>query len=280
VATALITGASSGLGAEFARQLARENYRLLLVARRRDRLEQVAGEAKTLGAPDARVIAHDLAAPGAAEALWRQIADDGTTVEYLVNNAGFGAAGSFKRSELKREIDQIGLNVAALVALTRLALPAMVERGHGTIINVASTAAFQPTPFMATYGATKAFVLSFSEALAEELRGSGVTVTALCPGLTRTEFQRVAQVDESIFPAFACMDASTVVAQGIAAAKRGQTVEINGMTNSLMVYAQRLMPRALVRRIAGALFHYRGADAPGGDQPQGPPAPGEEKAGE
>jgi uncharacterized protein len=256
VATALITGASSGLGAEFARQLARENYRLLLVARRQDRLEQVAAQAQALGAPDARAIVCDLAAPGAAEALWRDITDQEAGVEYLINNAGFGTTGSFDRSELRREIDQIGLNVTALVALTRLALPAMVERAAGTIINVASTGAFQPVPFMATYGATKAFVLSFSEALAEELRGTGVTVTALCPGLTRTEFQRVAEVDESIFPAFAYMDASTVVAQAIAAAKRGQTVEINGMTNCLMVYGERLVPRALVRRIAGLLFRY------------------------
>ncbi len=195
--TALITGASSGLGEEFARQLARENYDLVLAARREDRLRAVAEQAKGLGSPRAEVISSDLGKPGAAQALYRQIGERGLEIDYLVNNAGFGTHGQFQHLPLEREIEEIDLNVSALVALTRLFLAAMVERKRGTVVNVASTAAFQPVPYMATYGATKAFVLSFSEALSVELRGTGVTVTALCPGPTRTEFQDVAEVNEA-----------------------------------------------------------------------------------
>jgi uncharacterized protein len=146
------------------------------------------------------------------------------------------------------------LNMMALVALTRLVLPGMVERKRGTVINVASTAAFQPVPYMATYAATKAFVLNFSEAVAAELQGTGVTVMALCPGPTRTEFQGVAGVDESGFPAFAYMDAKTVVEQALASARRGKPLRINGMLNFLLAESTRLGPRRLVARIAGSMF--------------------------
>ncbi len=252
--TALITGASSGLGAEFARQLAREKYDLILTARRTGRLNAVAEEAKGLGAPTVRVIPSDLAPAPAAGVLYDRLTGEGVAVDYLVNNAGFGTRGRFDRLELERELEQIGLNVGALVALTRLFLPAMVERGHGTIINVASTAAFQPIPFMATYGATKAFVLSFSQAIAEELRGTGVTVMALCPGPVRTEFQQVAETDTAAVPSFAFSDAKAVVMQAISAAKRGKSLQISGALNLIMLEAQRIAPRSLVTRVTGAMF--------------------------
>ena len=155
---------------------------------------------------------------------------------------------------LDRELEQINLNVSALTALALLFVPAMAERKSGTIINVASTGAFQAVPFMATYGATKAFVLSFSEALAEEMRGTGVTVMALCPGLTRTGFQEVAGVDATSLPSFAFMDARTVVEQAIAAAKRGKRLHVNGVANLLLVESIRLAPRSLITRIAGGMF--------------------------
>jgi short-subunit dehydrogenase len=252
--TALITGASSGLGEEFAYQLARERYDLVLVARRKDRLEAVAARAREFGSKTVTILASDLASPGAAAKLHAEVAALSLEIGYLVNNAGFGTHGAFCELPIEREIEEIELNVAALVAVCRLFAPAMAARKSGTIINVASTAAFQPVPWMATYGATKAFVLSFSEALARELGESGVTVLALCPGPTHTEFQAVANTADSTFPDFAYMDAATVVAQGIASAKRGRAVRINGVMNFLMAQSTRIAPRALVRRIAGAMF--------------------------
>jgi short-subunit dehydrogenase len=253
-ARALITGASSGLGEEFAIQLAREGFALVLVARREDRLQAVAERARKSGAPEAVVLAADLSRPEAPAEIHRRLADEGVAIDWLVNNAGFGTRGRFDRAPLDRELEEINLNISSLVALTRLFIPAMVERRSGIVVNVASTAAFQPVPWMATYAATKAFVLSFSEAIAEELRGSGVTVTALCPGPTRTEFQQVAGVADSAFPSFAYMDAATVVREAIAAARSGKSVKINGMINTVMAESTRIAPRSLVRRIAGAMF--------------------------
>jgi uncharacterized protein len=254
MATALITGASSGLGEEFAYQLAREHSDLALVARRKDRLESVASKSRELGAKNVTIFAADLSAPGAPAQLHAEVTTAGLQIDYLVNNAGFGTHGTFTELPIEREIEEIDLNVSALVALCRLFAPAMAARRSGTIINVASTAAFQPVPWMATYGATKAFVLSFSEALSSELAASNVTVMALCPGPTRTEFQAVANTAEAAFPDFAYMDAATVVAQGIAAAKRGRAVRINGVMNFLMAQSTRIAPRAMVRWIAGSMF--------------------------
>ena len=254
MATALITGASSGLGEEFARQLARENYDLVLTARREERLKAVAAEAIRLGSSKVEVIASDLGQRGAAQDLHREVSARGLEIEVLVNNAGFGTHGVFHKLPLEREIDEIDLNITALVSLTRLFLESMVARRRGTIINVASTAAFQPIPYMATYAATKAFVLNFSEAVALEVKRDGVTVMALCPGPTRTEFQGAAGVETSSFPAFAYMDAKTVVAQALASAKRGKAVRINGIMNRLMAQSTRLGPRSLNARIAGAMF--------------------------
>ena len=254
MATALITGASSGLGEEFARQLAREKYDLILTARREDLLKSVADKARASGSANVRIIVSDLGRPGAAETLYKQASDSSPAIDYLVNNAGFGTHGMFHKLPVNREIEEIDLNVTSLVALTRLALPAMISLGRGTIINVASTAAFQAVPYMATYAATKAFVLNFSEAIAFELRGTGVKVMALCPGPTRTGFQSVAGVEDASLPSFAYMDAATVVAQAIASAKQGKSVRINGLMNALMAQSTRLAPRSLVARIAGMMF--------------------------
>ena len=254
MATALITGASSGLGEEFARQLARENYDLVLTARREDRLKTVAAEAIKLGSSKVEVIASDLGQPDAAVKLHRQVSERGLEIECLVNNAGFGTHGIFHKMPLDREVEEMNLNITALVSLTRLFIDGMVARHRGTIINVASTAAFQPVPYMATYAATKAFVLNFSEAVALEVRNLGVTVMALCPGPTRTEFQGTAGVESSAFPSFAYMDAKTVVAQALASAKRGKAVRINGIMNQVMAQSNRITPRAVVARIAGAMF--------------------------
>ncbi|HVN28562.1 MAG TPA: SDR family oxidoreductase [Candidatus Binataceae bacterium] len=254
MATALITGASSGLGEEFARQLARENNDLVLVARREDRLKAVAAEALKLGASKVEVIASDLGQPDAAVKLHQEVGRRSIEIECLVNNAGFGTHGIFHKMPLEREIEEIDLNITALVSLTRLFIDSMVARRRGTIINVASTAAFQPVPYMATYAATKAFVLNFSEAVALEVKGAGVTVMALCPGPTRTEFQGTAGVETSSFPSFAYMDAKTVVAQALASAKRGKSVRINGILNQVMAQSNRFSPRAITARIAGAMF--------------------------
>ena len=252
--TALITGASSGIGEQFAYALAAQKYDLVLTARREDRLETVAASARKLGAGRADIIAIDLGQRGAPAEIHARLEATGIEIHYLVNNAGFGTAGRFAALPIERELEQIDLNVTALVALTRLFLPAMVERGRGTIINVASTAAFQAVPYMSTYAATKAFVLSFSEGLAGELAGSGVNVLALCPGPVRTEFQAIARNDRGLVPSFVYLDAASVASQGVAAAASGRTVLINGAMNFTMAQATRVMPRALINLIARRIY--------------------------
>jgi len=254
MATALITGASSGLGERFAYALGQEKYDLVLVARRQDRLSAVAEEATRKGAHLAVLIQADLSERNAPTMVFQRVESERLSVDLLINNAGFGTSGRFDQLPLGRELEEIDLNVSALVSLTRLFLPPMVARGAGTVINVASTAAFQPVPYMATYGATKAFVLSFSQALTTELSGTGVNVMALCPGPTHTEFQKVARTQRARVPAFAYMDPDTVVAQALAAARRGRSLYINGILNTAMAEAVRFTPRPLVSWIAGSMF--------------------------
>src|SRR5713101_8416763 len=256
--TALITGASSGIGESFAYALARQNYDLVLVARREDRLNAVAAKAREMGAGRTEIVAADLARSAAPLELQARLAAVPIEVDYLINNAGFGTTGRFERLPLAREIEEIELNVAALVRLTRLFLPSMIERRRGTIINVASTAAFQAIPYMATYAASKAFVLSFTEAIAVETAGSGVRILALCPGPVRTEFEAVAKNDNALMPSFLYLDADTVVRQALAAVARGRRVRINGMMNAAGAVAARLFPRALVRAIAGRIYRDAG----------------------
>jgi short-subunit dehydrogenase len=243
----LITGASAGLGAEFARQCRARGQELVLVARRKDRLQVLAGE---LG--DAHVIAADLAGPGAAEALLAQVAAHGLEVETLVNNAGFGLVGRFADLDAARQLEMVDLNVRALTELCRLVLPAMLDRGRGSILNVASTAAFQAGPYSAVYYATKAYVLSLSEALHEEAKGRGVHVSALCPGPTATEFFDVAGAPGGRLAKMAT-DPKAVVAAGLNGLARNRAIIIPGRSNRVGAFASRLLPRATMRGIVAKL---------------------------
>jgi uncharacterized protein len=243
----LVTGASSGLGAEFARACARRGDDVVLVARRRDRLEALAAELA-----HAEIIAADLAAPGAAARLMEELASRRLEVATLINNAGFGLGGRFARLPLGQQRRMIDLNVGVVTELTHLVLPAMLERGRGGILNVASTGAFQAGPGIAVYFATKAFVLSFSEALHQELKGTGIKVSALCPGPTATEFCDVAGIHAARFR-FLFGATAPVVRAGLAGLERNQAVVIPGLANKISAQSNRLIPRAVMRRIAASL---------------------------
>jgi hypothetical protein len=245
----LITGASAGLGAEFARQCARRGEPLVLVARRRDRLEALAREIG--GAP--HILVADLAREGAAASLVAEIEAEGLSVGTLINNAGFGLAGKFADRPLARQSEMIDVNVRTLVELCHLVLPAMRGRGGGAILNVASTAAFQPGPNMAAYYATKAFVLSFTEALHHELKGSGIRVSALCPGPTATEFGSVAGTAPRSSLRLITADAEGVVRAGLRGLDRNRAVVVPGWTNKATANLSRILPRAAMRRIVGAI---------------------------
>jgi hypothetical protein len=250
---ALITGASSGIGEALARRLARDRHHLALVARRADRLEALARELRNAHGIDVHVLPQDLIATGAGARLAAEVTARGLTVDWLVNNAGFGTAGPFHRLPVERELEEIRLNVERLVELTGRFLPGMVERGSGTVMNVASMAAFGPMAYTATYGATKAFVLSFSEAIAAEVRGTGVKVLCVCPGFTRTEFQEVAHVETGLLPNFFWMSAETVADQAVRAVGRS-TVLVNGVMNSVVTAAVKFVPRGLVARASAAFM--------------------------
>ena len=246
---ALVTGASAGLGVEFARQLSKRGHRLVLVARRKDRLEELA---KELG--NARAVAIDLSKKDSAAELLADIEANGEVVEILVNNAGFGLIGRFAELDATRERQMIDLNVGALTDLCRGVVPGMVARKSGGILNVASTAAFQPGPNMAVYYATKAFVLSLTEALHEELKPHGVNVSCLCPGPTRTEFGEVAGASavNNLFDRVA-MDSPEVVTAGLNGLDKNKAVVIPGFVNKLTANGGRFAPRSTVRKIAGSI---------------------------
>lgn len=249
--TALVTGASSGIGLELATLLARGRHDLVFVARNRDRLEAVARDLREEFGVAVTVVAKDLAKPGAPDAIAREISERGAVLDILVNNAGFGVYGPFAGTPLEKELEMIQVNVTALTHLTKLFLPGMLERRRGRILNVASTAAFQPGPLMAVYYATKAYVLSFSEALANETAGSGVTVTALCPGPTLTEFQgRAGFGDVPLLKGPLVMLASNVARAGYEGMLRGQRIVIPGIANRTLVQALRVTPRRLATAIA------------------------------
>jgi short-subunit dehydrogenase len=248
---ALITGASMGLGRDFARLFAADGHDVVLVARSESKLRELAVELENARGIKAHVIADDLTDPAAPERILRAAKAAGVEIEFLVNNAGFGSNGRFADLDLKRELEMVQVNIGALMQLTRLVLPDMVARGHGRVLNIASTAGFQPGPLMATYYASKAFVLSFSEALAEEVRGTGVTVTAHCPGATATEFARTAGNEKSLLFRLGAADSASVARHAYRALKRGRVVAIQGVMNWLVVQSVRVSPRFLVRRLAG-----------------------------
>lgn len=245
----LITGASAGLGAEFARQCARRGDEVVLVARRADKLHELAAE---IG-EKAHVIVADLAEPKMATRVVGETIARDMWVRTLINNAGFGLWGRFFELPLARQLEMIDLNVRALTNLSFVVINDMVRCGGGAILNVASTAAFQPGPRMAVYFATKAYVLSFSEALHEEWRGRGIKVSCLCPGPTRTEFGEVAGFKgNGAFDRYA-MDSPSVVRAGLKGLERNRAVVIPGALNRTGAFSTRLAPRSLVRKIAGAI---------------------------
>ncbi|HEX9965788.1 MAG TPA: SDR family oxidoreductase [Allosphingosinicella sp.] len=243
----LVTGASAGLGVHFARQCRKRGDELVLVARRKDRLEALAAE---LGS--ARAIAADLAEPGAPERLLARVAELGLEVDTLINNAGFGAAGAFVEAPPERLLEMIDLNVRSLTELCRLALPPMLERHRGFILNVASTAAFQAGPYSAVYYATKAYVLSLSEALHEEAKGRGVHVSALCPGPTATEFFEVAGSPNGRLAKMAT-DPVAVVRAGLDGLARNKAIVVPGLMNKMTSQAGRILPRKVLRKAVAAL---------------------------
>jgi len=244
--TALITGASAGIGREFAKIFAREGYQLILVARNTQALSELADSLKKEHGISVRTMAKDLSRPETPEEIYEELRDDSLAIDVLVNNAGAGVGGLFKDTDLSAELSTIQLNLASLTHLTKLFLRDMLKRRSGKILNVSSTAAFQPGPTMAVYYATKAYVLSFSEALAEELRGTGVTVTCLCPGPTETGFQTRAGISGIRLLKFRTMDASTVARQGYEAFIKGKTLVIPGIFNRLFAFSVRLIPRRLI----------------------------------
>jgi uncharacterized protein len=247
-AVTLITGASAGLGAEFARQCAARGEALALAARRRDRMEAL----KAALGGEVHIFTADLSEAGAAASLIAELAAEGLVVDTLINNAGFGLAGRFADLPQSRQSEMIDLNVRALAELCHLVLPGMRERGRGAILNVASTAAFQAGPNMAVYYASKAFVLSFTEALHHELKGSGIRVSCLCPGPTESEFGEVAG---SKSPALERIKgpAAPVVRAGLRGLDAGKAIVIPGLPNKITAQVNRIVPRAMMRRLVGRI---------------------------
>jgi uncharacterized protein len=251
--TVLITGASSGIGLELARLFAADKSNLILVARSVDKLESLAAELRRDFGIEATVLPKNLADPAAPREIFQQLDGQNIAVDVVVNNAGFGALGRVAELPLERQLEMIQVNVTSLVHLTRLFLPKMIERRRGGILNVGSTAGFQPGPNMAIYYATKAFVLSFTEALAEELSNAGVTATCLAPGPTATGFGAVSGMSETFVFKLGEMSAVGVARQGHRGFRRGKTLVVTGVMNRAGVMAVRLAPRNVVRKVVKLL---------------------------
>ena len=251
--TALITGASSGIGAAMARVCASEGYGLALVARTEAALEALADDLRAMYGVLVTVVPQDLIQPGAAQAIFETLQRASITVDTLVNNAGYASYGPFAQADLRNELNEMQVNMVALTTLTRFFLPGMLERKRGGVLNVASTAAFQPGPGMAVYCASKAFVLSFSEALAYEVRDKGVHVTALCPGGTQSAFFDRAQMQNSRFVRGRLMDAAMVARVGYEGLLHGNPVVIPGKRNRLLAWSTRLFPRNMVTRVSARI---------------------------
>ncbi len=249
--TALITGASGGIGYELAKLFANDHDNLVLVARNAVKLAQFADELQRQFGVTVKTVALDLSTAPAPTFLFDQLKREGVAVDVLVNNAGYGAFGEFAGMTMDDVLGQINLNIAALTALTRLFLPAMIERRSGKIMNVASTAGFQPGPLMAVYYATKAYVISFSEALANEVKDTGVTVTCFCPGATDTGFASRAGNDQTrLFKQFGAMNAKKVAQDGYWGLMKGKTLVISGVKNWLLAESVRFSPRKVVTAVS------------------------------
>lgn len=253
--TALITGASSGIGYEISKILAAQGHDIVLVARRKDNLRQLAAFLEREHAIQATVVAEDLCQPGAPQRIYDLLKKKNIPVDILVNNAGIGAWGPFPANECQRELDVIQLNVAALTHLTRLFAVDMVKRGLGKILNVASVSGFVPGPYMAVYHGTKAFVVSFSESLRSELKGTGVSVTVVCPGPTASEFHHSAgTVDLRVLRHLTMHTSAQVARTAVKAMQKRKAIEIPGLLNKLLVFLPRFLPRSWVRFIAKMLL--------------------------
>jgi short-subunit dehydrogenase len=250
--TALITGASTGIGLDLARLAARD-FDLIITARDKAKLEQVAAQLEQQHGNRVHVLPGDLAHPEAPATLFAEIGSRGLRVDALINNAGFGNYGAFAETNLETELGMIQVNIAAVTHLTKLALAGMLQREHGRIMNVASTAGFQPGPLMAVYYATKAYVISFSEAIANELKGSGVTVTCLCPGATETEFAKRADMGKSRLFTLGAMRSADVARAGYEGMLQGKTMVIPGLRNRALAQSVRFTPRKLVTAISRSL---------------------------
>lgn len=243
---ALITGASGGIGLDFVHKFAANGYSVILVARSQDKLEQIAADVTARYGVTAMVLPMDLADPDAPQALYDELQRERVRVDVLVNNAGFAMYGYFHELEMARTLQMLQLNIVTLTHLTRLILPDMVARGAGKILNVASTAAFQPGPLMAAYYASKAYVLHFSEAIADEVKDKGVTVTALAPGPTESGFQARANMEDSRLVQDGLMAGKRVVDEGYAALMAGKRVVVPGLRNQALTLLPRLLPRKWV----------------------------------
>jgi len=252
----LITGASSGIGEALARRVAGERRDLLLVARRADRLETLARDLRARHGVSVDVVACDLLAPDAVAQLVDEVARRELRVDWLVNNAGFGTSGRFDRLPIERELEVVRLNVRALVELTGRFLPAMVARGRGVVLNVASVAGFGPMAYSATYAATKAFVVAWSESLAVEMAETGVTIVCVCPGFTRTEFQEVAHADAANVPEMAWMTADEVAVHALAAVRQSGVV-VTGLLNTILAAGMRLVPRRAIAAVTARVSRDR-----------------------
>ncbi|MGZ6132387.1 MAG: SDR family NAD(P)-dependent oxidoreductase [Myxococcaceae bacterium] len=251
--TALVTGASSGLGEEFARLFANDGVDLILVARRRERLESLADALRAPGKVSVQVIAADLGVPGDVERVIREVQAHGAEIEFLVNNAGLGNVGPFAGSALGTQLMMVDVNIRALVRLTHAFLPAMLQRRRGRVLNIGSTAGLQPGPFGAVYYASKAFVNSFTEALAHELKGTGVTATVSLPGATATEFASVAGSGESRLFRSGVMTSAEVARDAYRAMLQGKAFVVHGWKNKVLGFSVRLGPRSVVRAISAAM---------------------------
>lgn len=252
--TALVTGASSGIGCELTRLFAKNNYDLVLVANDKERLEKLATEISQEFKVSTLAIAKDLTIETSPKEIHDELAEKAIKIDILVNNAGFNVYGLFTDTELQQELRMIQLNITTLTTLTKLFLPAMVAQSSGKILNVGSTGSFTPGPLNAVYCATKGYVLSFSEAIAEELKGTGVTVTTLCPGATKTEFAKRAKIEDIKLFKGTTMDPKVVAEIGYAALMRGKTTVIAGCANKLTIFSLRFIPRIITAKIVRVMM--------------------------
>ncbi|MBI2620202.1 MAG: SDR family oxidoreductase [Ignavibacteriales bacterium] len=251
--TALVTGASSGIGYDLASLLAQNGYNVILVARSKEKLQALAHQAREMFGVSAKVIAKDLSDPSVPAQIFKELKRENISVDVLINNAGFGSLGAFVSLPTEEQLSQIRLNVLALVHLTKMFLPAMVQQGRGHVLNVASTAGFQAGPLMVSYYATKAFVISFSVGLAHEVRRSGVSVSVLCPGPTATGFQIRAGIRRNPLLQFTGLDSRIVARAGYEGMMAGKTIIVPGVLNKLGTIVVRLFPMNFVARIVGTI---------------------------